>query len=135
MRRSALVAAFALVLSSTVAVAQHTNPRPATSPAEKKMGSPGDTDVMAAAAQQRNDARQRAWDQKMKALTSTVCTGCFACRRLPCLPQVSLGAQIAGHDPAACEGPGNTNVNAAAKAPAMTPLLAMTRYSLDWWPG
>jgi hypothetical protein len=31
---------------------------------------------LAAAAQQRSDARQKAWDQKMKALTSSVCTGC-----------------------------------------------------------
>jgi hypothetical protein len=75
MRRSAL-AALALLLSSTLVGAQQTNPRVTPPPAEKKVGSPGDTEALAAAAQQRNDARQKAWDQKMKALTGTVCTGC-----------------------------------------------------------
>jgi hypothetical protein len=77
MRQSALAAGLVLVLTSTLATAQERGLRAATPPApEKKVGSIGEADAMANAAQKRNDAQQKAWDQKMKALTGTICTGC-----------------------------------------------------------
>jgi hypothetical protein len=74
MRCSALAAALAIVLSSTLATAQERKLGAVIPPpsAEKKVS---ETEAMANAAQQRSDA-QKAWDRKMKALTGTVCTGC-----------------------------------------------------------
>ena len=78
MRHRALAAALALMLSSTLANAQERKSGVISSPpsAEKKTGSIGSAEAMANAAQQRSDAQQKAWDQKMKALTGTICTGC-----------------------------------------------------------
>jgi hypothetical protein len=78
MRRSALAGALALVLTSTPAWAQERSLRAATPPVpiQKKVESAAETDAMAKAAQQRNDAQQNAWDRKMKAITGTICTGC-----------------------------------------------------------
>jgi hypothetical protein len=80
MKDTVLAVALALFLASTtLAAAQERTSRPAIPQisTEKKEGPKGGgTEEMANAAQQRNDAQQKAWDRKMKALTGTICTGC-----------------------------------------------------------
>jgi hypothetical protein len=75
MLRRALAGGFALVLIPTIAAGQDRPPRVATPPAPKA-GSVVQTDVLAEAAQRRQDEQQKAWDRKMKAATGGVCTGC-----------------------------------------------------------
>ena len=53
--------------------------QPSAEQAAEKQSKPGtsersDTDYKAA--RERDDARHRLWDRKMKALTGSVCTGC-----------------------------------------------------------
>jgi hypothetical protein len=76
MRRSALAGAFALVLIPIVAGAENRDRRVVPPVADHKARPVAEPDIMAEAAQRRQDAQQKAWDQKMKAAASTICTGC-----------------------------------------------------------
>jgi hypothetical protein len=69
-----MTVALALTLISTMAMAEDRDRRVVPS---RPLPAKVDSIIAAAdAAQLRQDAQQKAWDRKVKALTGTVCTGC-----------------------------------------------------------
>jgi hypothetical protein len=83
-RWAGLGAALSSLALMVVVVAAPAHSAPAKKPAEptvsekgvKADANAGSAEVDSKAARERDEARQQAWDKKMKALTGSICTGC-----------------------------------------------------------
>jgi hypothetical protein len=77
-RQAAVAAlAFAIVLTATAAITAEAKPSSSpAAPLERRTYTAEESKTLGDEARRRAEAQQRVWDRKMKAVSTSICTGC-----------------------------------------------------------